>query len=717
MGCCFESRLWTWSCQSGRALRIALAADALSGVAALLAPEKRARFCSAPAATSMFALLAQCKRQQRKQSNFVVFPIAIRDYCYLFQTIQAQSIGPKISLNQMNGKMSSDSDDDSEPKMNFFEMGLDDRVLKAIALLGWSEPTLIQEKAIPLALDGHDILARARTGSGKTAVFAIPVIDKILKHKQKHQFDARATQAIIITPSKELCHQVKEHIKQLSTCCLREIRCVDVASREVNEIKPLLIATTPEIVVGTPAKILAHMQAGSLLNIKKSLQTLVVDEADLLFSFGYEQDMQKLIELALPKQHQCQCFLVSATLNPDIINLKNLVLRKPVIIKLEEPDLPNCDQLAQYYVSCQEDEKFVIVIALIKLNLLGGRTIIFVNSLKRCYKLKLFLEQFAVSSCLLNPELPIATRCNIVDQFNKGVYNIIIACDEKCVHDPTARRKAGGSKGSSSSKSKATNGTSKNKSLDKDFAVSRGIDFQSVSNVINFDFPTTVTAYVHRVGRTARALNAVNSSIVEGTVLSFVAQDEHKFFNKVKTAIGESTNFKPYSFKMEELEAFKYRSKDAIRAVTKDVIRSARLKEIQAELRNSERLQSLLAANPNDKDLLRHDRSIKRISTQAHLKDVPDYIVPPTLKTRQRQISVYEKRRLDNVAELTAPSSKKSAKKKAAKKKIKKHYNDRSLSTPASKKSRRLSGVGGSKGGIGMKKKKKKMKSTTKSKA
>lgn len=544
------------------------------------------------------------------------------------------------------------SDDEEEQSLNFYEMGLDDRLLKAIALLGWNEPTMVQEKAIPLALDGHDILARARTGSGKTAVFAIPVINGILKFKQTHAFHQRATRALIIAPSKELCHQIKEHINKLTACCVREVKCVDIASGEVNEIKPLLVAQIPDIVVSTPSKVLAHIQAGSLPGIKKSLQSFVVDEADLLFSFGFESDMQMLISQAVPKEG-CQSYLVSATLNPDVINLKNLILRKPFIVKLDEPELPKCDQLAQYHISCQEDEKFVLLVALIKLNLLRGRTIIFVNSLKRCYKLKLFLEQFAIKSCLLNPELPIATRCNVVEQFNKGVYNQIIACDEKCVHDPTARRKP-----------TAGNNKNKKQKIDKNYAVARGIDFQSVSNVINFDFPTAVTAYVHRVGRTARVLNSVNSNIIEGTVLSFVAQDEHKYFNKVKAAFGDATNFKPYQFKMEELEAFRYRSKDAIRAVTKDVIRSARLKEIQAELRNSQRLRSFLKINPNDVELLKHDRTIKRINNQSHLQDVPEYIVPATLKQRQRQFSVAERRKLENQTDLTAPTSKKSTKKK-----------------------------------------------------
>lgn len=521
-------------------------------------------------------------------------------------------------------------------------MGIDDRVLKALAILGWTQPTLIQEKAIPLALDGNDILARARTGSGKTAVFAIPVIDKILRYKQKNTMNTSKTYAIILAPSKDLCKQLTEHIQQLTACCSREVTSVNVADREIDESRSLLLSLVPDIVIGTPAKILANIKAGSLKNLNTTLQSFVVDEADLLFSFGYEKPMQELIELAVPKKG-CQSYLLSATLNPDIIKLKNLVLHKPVILKLEEPELPKSDQLAQYHISCQEDEKFVILIALIKLNLLRGRSIIFVNSLKRCYKVKLFLEQFAVRSCLLNQDLPIESRCNIVDQFNKGVYNIIIACDERCVHDPTARKKK----------------TTMKQRVDKDFAVSRGIDFQSVSNVINFDFPISVTSYVHRVGRTARALVAINSNITMGTVLSFVAQDEHRYFKKVKSAFGDA-DFKPYAFKMQELEAFKYRSKDAIRAVTKDIIRATRIKEIRHELRNSERLKSILKSNSNDAELLRHDK-IKKITTPSHLKDVPDYIVPPTLKTRQR--------RLDIKADLSEPTSRRSAKLKKNKKK------------------------------------------------
>lgn len=545
------------------------------------------------------------------------------------------------------------SDDEDDVKLEFYEMGIDDRLLKSIALLGWSEPTLIQEKAIPLALEGHDILARARTGSGKTAVFVIPIVNQILKEKLARPHQERKTRAMVLAPSKELCKQIHTNIGQLTSCCSREIKSVDLGMGELNDLKSLLIAEQPDIIVGTPSRILAHIGSGALTTLKQTLRYFVVDEADLLFGFGFEGDLQTLISQTIPDQG-CQSFLVSATLNPDVINLKKLVLNKPVVIKLEEPELPECEQLLQYHISCDEEEKFVLINALFKLNLIRGKTIIFVKSLNRCYKLKIFLEQFAIRSCILNPELPVSTRCNIVERFNTGTYDIIIACDEKCAQDPTTR---------------ISSKKSKKKKLDRDYGISRGIDFQSVTNVINFDFPTSVNAYIHRVGRTARAINATNSHITEGTVLSFISRDEVKSFERIKKAFDGTATFRPYAFRMEELEAFRYRSRDAIRAVTTSVIHEARAKEIRNEMRNSVKLKSFFNQNPNDAKILRHDKTIRNVRSQPHLRDMPDYIVPPTLLSRQKQFNhTSNKKRVEEEIEISAPTSRKKIKKMLKKK-------------------------------------------------
>ncbi|CAG9856712.1 unnamed protein product [Phyllotreta striolata] len=503
------------------------------------------------------------------------------------------------------------SDEEETKPCNFHEMELDDRILKAIAKLGWQNPTAIQEKCIPLLLEGKDVLVRARTGSGKTAAFLIPVIQKLLNIKQTAA--EQEIKALILAPSKELCRQICGVIKDLTIKCSREIRHVDISQQvDLNVQKPLLVEK-PDIVVGTPGRALQHLNAGNL-TLKKSLDLLVIDEADLVFSFGYEEEMKKVIE-HLPKIYQA--ILASATLSEDVKNLKSLVLHNPVILKLEEPELAPASQLTHYHLNAEEMDKAAILYALLKLHLIRGKTIIFVNSVDKCYKIKLYLEQFAIRTCVLNSELPATIRCHAVNQFNQGIYDIIVASDEKSLEEPSA----GGSR---------ENPKKSKRRKDKESGVSRGIDFQFVANIINFDFPLDVQSYIHRAGRTARGNN-------QGSVLSFVSMKEAPLKEKVEEELRQGEHdlavFKTYQFKLEEVESFRYRAKDAWRAVTKIAVREARLKEIKQEIMNCQKLKSYFEDNPRDLEVLRHDKALHTVRIQQHLADVPEYIVPPTLKS------------------------------------------------------------------------------------
>ncbi|KAF8786957.1 probable ATP-dependent RNA helicase DDX56 [Argiope bruennichi] len=495
---------------------------------------------------------------------------------------------------------------DEEANISFRDFGLDDRLLEAISCLNWKEPTLIQEKAIPLALEGKDILARARTGSGKTGAFLIPIIQQILQRKKTNFI--QETTVLILAPSKELCKQIYRNTTDLTRFCSRDVTFFDVSPQvDLISQRPLLLEK-PDIVIGTPLRVLAHFQENNLC-IQESLRTLVVDEADLLFSYGCGNDVNKILAY-LPSIYQA--FLMSATLSDEVKNVKKLVLHNPVVLKLKEPELPESDRLTQYHIKCEEEDKFVLIYALLKLRLIQGKSLIFVSSVDRCYRLKLFLEQFAIKSCVLNSELPAACRCHAVSQFNMGIYDIIIASDERVADAPNSgpvRKKI---------------------KKDKEYGVSRGIDFQFVSNVINFDFPPTVEAYVHRVGRTARGND-------EGTALSFVSSKEMELLKKVEDYFTDESGqtkaqFKPYLFKMEELEGFKYRARDAFRAVTKIAVREARLKEIKSELLNSRNLKPYFEDNPRDLQILRHDKSLHTVKLHSHLHDVPEYIIPPTLR-------------------------------------------------------------------------------------
>ncbi|XP_053978032.1 probable ATP-dependent RNA helicase DDX56 [Hylaeus volcanicus] len=504
-----------------------------------------------------------------------------------------------------SNEMEVDDETETKPK-HFHELELDDRILKAIAKLGWLEPTLIQEKAIPLLMEGKDILIRARTGSGKTAAFAIPLIQKILSNKRMQM--KQETKGLIVAPSKELCKQIHDVVVSLTIKCSREVKVVDISAQvDLIAQKPLL-AEKPDIVVGTPGRLLQHLKAGNM-KLKRSLETLIIDEADLIFSFGYEDEIKGVLQY-LPNVYQAA--LASATLSEDVVTLKKLVLHNPAILKLEEPPLAPLSQLTHYSLAAEENDKAAILYALLKLTLIRGKTIIFVNTVDRCYKLKLFLEQFGIPTCVLNSELPAVSRCRAVTQFNSGTYDIIIASDEKSLEEPHVVKVKKGKR-----------------KKDKESGVARGIDFQFVSNVINFDFPLDVNSYIHRVGRTARGKN-------QGTALSFIAIKERPLLDNVEEQLKHCYNsdklFKTYQFKLEEVEGFRYRAKDAWKAVTRIAVREARLKEIKQEVLTCAKLKSYFEDNPRDLQSLRQDKALHTVKLQPHLKDVPEYIVPPTLK-------------------------------------------------------------------------------------
>lgn len=501
-----------------------------------------------------------------------------------------------------------------EVESSFEDLGLDDRILKALAKLGWKKPTLVQEKAIRLALVGKDVLARARTGSGKTGAYVIPVVNKILTSKQTCQ--EQRTKALVLAPTRELCNQACTNIKEITLCCSREVKCVDVSNNVPLDVQKPLLMDNPDIVVGTPSRVLRHIVAGNLA-IQESLEVVVVDEADLLFSFGHEKDMKELLS-HFPEGYQA--LLMSATLSEDTKALKSMILNNPVILKLEEPILPSSEQLKQFVIRLSDNEKFLCIYALLKLRILNGKMIIFLNNVDRCYKVKLYLQQFGISSCVLNSELPVASRCNIVKEFNDGRYDIIIAADETFLNKPQAHKR--------------NNKTLNKRVRDTESGVSRGIDFRNVTTIINFDFPTNPHSYIHRVGRTARG----NS---RGVALNLVNQREADDFTAVEKAVEDvyPNGIPRFKFDMKEASSLAYRAETARCLVTKDSIREARRREIKAEMFNSAKLKAHFEDNPKDLQVLKHDKSLHVIKHLPQLKNVPEYIVPESLHNRVYQHS------------------------------------------------------------------------------
>ena len=323
---------------------------------------------------------------------------------------------------------------------------------------------------------------------------------------------------------------------------------------------------------------------------------------------------------------------------------------------------------------CAEDEKFLLVYVIFKLKLIKGKCIIFVADIDRCYRLKLFFEQFGIKSCVLNSELPVNSRVHVVEEFNKNVYDIIIASDEHEVLDVREKRRSikpmmddgrpnmsndgeefveGPDEPSKAPKDGALHRDAapdnvepaeppkkqrKKSKSSKEYGISRGIDFKNIACVLNFDLPISSKSYTHRIGRTARAGRT-------GMALSFVVPAEQYHKHKPTTLISaqhdeevldeimkfqqkEGKEIKDYHFDMKQVESFRYRMNDALRAVTQTAIREARTRELRQELLKSEKLKRHFEENPEDLHHLRHDGELRAARIQPHLRHVPEYLMP-----------------------------------------------------------------------------------------
>lgn len=463
------------------------------------------------------------------------------------------------------------------PAASFAEFELEPRLLRGIRDQKWSSPTAVQSKAIPLALQGRDILARSGTGTGKTAAYLLPVLHNSLRRKGKT--------SLILVPTKELALQITKVAKALSTHCGQEIRIQNIAGKESEVVTKAKLADKPDIVIATPARASANINSGALSVAE--LAHLVVDEGDLVMGYGFKEDLDQIAQ-NIPKG--VQIFLMSATLNTEVESLGSLLCTDPVVLKLDDLN-KDSERVKQYVIKCAEEEKFLLIYAMFKLKLIKGKTIVFVGDTDRSYRVKLFLEQFGIKSCVLNSELPLASRLHIVEEFNKNIYNILIASDETEILGSRKQDEDG-------SRPKKKSKTEK-KAADADSGVSRGIDFLNVSCVLNFDFPASYKSYFHRIGRTARAGKS-------GTAISFIipkdkyrkhkpttfaaCENDEEVLVKVEKNQKDGQKVENYNFDMKRLEPFRYRFGDALRSVTKIAIREARIKEIRMELSKSQKL-------------------------------------------------------------------------------------------------------------------------------
>jgi len=558
-------------------------------------------------------------------------------------------------------------------------VGLDIRLRKGLSRLGYVRPTLVQSKVLPLAIaSGRDLLVRARTGSGKTLAYCLPILHKILEGKSTNDEDDDEgfVKAVILVPTRELCTQVTKTLNQLIYYCDEEVSVVTLFSGKNSSESSLvqqeaMLRDRPDILVSTPAGLLAHIKReGNLLkdSLKESVESLVVDEADLVLSFGYANDVTEIMKY-LPSI--CQGFLMSATLSPELNSLKKVVLHSPAVLKLEEDEdnskgKKKDGNLTQFFLSLPKKDKTLVIYVFLKLGLLKGKGLFFVNTTDAGYRLKLFLEQFHIRSAVLNAELPLRSRLNIIEQFNVGNFDYLIATDESTDSNQKKTEDDDDEELSDEEQKQKKKKKKKKSKKDSEYGVARGLDFRGVSFVVNVDFPLSPESYTHRIGRTARggakgvAFSLVDvDSVAELDMLAQVQESQpplpsagannaaaQNIQNTAPTMNdvdeespsdpGATPQPTPLDFDLKEIEGFRYRVEDVGRAVTKIAVKETRAAELRAEIINSQRLQNHFADNPNELQLLRHDRQCTHVSkVQDHLKNVPKYLLPRGMQVAQ----------------------------------------------------------------------------------
>ncbi|KAL7719917.1 RNA helicase [Entamoeba marina] len=444
-----------------------------------------------------------------------------------------------------------------DTNVSFNEMDLDDFITHQLYKQKFIHPTLIQSQFIPIALQGKDIITKAKTGSGKTLAYAIPILHNLLTTQQ----NSHIIRALILTPSRELCFQCKNVFDSLLKGYYG-ISVLNVASDTSLTSQKGKVRGNPDILIATPATLLSYIKkTGAKLD---NVDVIVFDEVDLMIAYGYESDCRELIKL-LP--NNSKKWMLSATVNDDVGILKNLIMKNAVKISMEDDEIASIDE---YVITCTErSDKLLNLYVLLKLGMVRGKVLIFVNSIERSFYVKLFLDLFSISSVVLNSDLPRDIRTHVIEQFNNNEFNILIATDEVTIEKVLEEKKANLMELDSK----------------ENYSVSRGIDFQNVSCVINFDCPPTVISYIHRIGRTGRGLKS-------GTSITISTKEDINIIKQIK----EERDLKEYKIDEPILGSFKTRVYDIQQKVTKNACKEARVKDYRREMGNEQKLTKSLGS-------------------------------------------------------------------------------------------------------------------------
>lgn len=355
--------------------------------------------------------------------------------------------------------------------MKFTELGLSDSLLKAVTRAGYEEATPIQAETIPMVLDGKDVIGQAQTGTGKTAAFALPILQRL-------DFDNPNIQALVISPTRELAIQTQEEIFRLGKDERAKVQVVYGGSDIRRQIRNL--KQHPQVIVGTPGRLLDHIRRGTVK--LDHVKMLVLDEADEMLDMGFLDDIESIIK-QVPSERQTMLF--SATMPPEIKRIGVQFMQEPHHVKIKAKEL-TADTVDQYYVKAKEFEKFDIMTRLFDVQA-PELTIVFGRTKRRVDELSKGLEARGYNAAGIHGDLSQQRRTQIMRQFKAGKLDILVATD----------------------------------------VAARGLDVSGVTHVYNYDIPQDPDSYVHRVGRTGRAGH-------KGVSLTFVTPNEMEYLRVIE---------------------------------------------------------------------------------------------------------------------------------------------------------------------------------------
>ncbi len=364
--------------------------------------------------------------------------------------------------------------------MTFESLGLSTALVKAVEKKGYTEPSPIQEKAIPLVIEGKDVLASAQTGTGKTAGFTLPMLHRLVAH---NKWKRRPIRALVLTPTRELAAQVYENVREYSEYL--DIRSM-VIFGGVNQ-KPQIRALRSgvDVLVATPGRLLDLQNQGALSLGK--IEFLVLDEADRMLDMGFLRDIKKILQL-VPKERQTLLF--SATFSPEIKSFASSILKNPVAVEAA-PENTTAEKVIQKVYRVDKSKKTELVIKLISEGK-WKQVLVFTRTKHGANRLTEKMNKSGVTAAAIHGNKSQNARTKALSGFKTNKIRVLVATD----------------------------------------IAARGLDIPLLPHVINFELPNIPEDYVHRIGRTGRAG-------ASGEALSLVCGEEREYLKSIERLLGE----------------------------------------------------------------------------------------------------------------------------------------------------------------------------------